>query len=212
MKRLLIVGAGGFGREVYAWAKGHPDCGQEWEIAGFLDDNPEALDRFDYAIPILGTVADYMPGEEDVFICAIGAPSVKRVVCETLLERSATFISLVHPTAVCGENVSLGQGVVICPYAIVTCDVRIGNFVAINCHSSVGHDVTIGDWTTLSGHCDVTGQTALGEMVFLGSGARILPLKRVGAGALVGAGSVVISHVAAGAKVFGNPARRFDVD
>lgn len=210
MKHLIIAGAGGFGREVFAWASAHPDCGREWEIAGFLDDHPAALDGFDYPVGILGTVADYLPREGEVFLCAIGAPAVKRTVCEALLQRAAEFISLVHPTAVLGRNVTIGRGVIVCPYAIITCDVSIGDFVAINCHSSVGHDVRIGDWATLSGHCDVTGQTELGEMAFLGSGARVLPLKKVGARALVGAGSVVIGHVPAEAKVFGNPARRFD--
>ena len=210
MKRLIIVGAGGFGREVFTWAMAHPDCGRLWQIAGFLDDNPAALDGYKSACGILGAVAAYTPCQEDVFVCAIGAPAIKRKVCELLLERSAEFISLVHPSAILGANVTLGKGAIICPYAIVTCDVIIGDFVAINCHSSVGHDVRIADWVTLSGHCDVTGQAELGEMAFLGSGARILPLKKIGARALVGAGSVVISHVPAGSKVFGNPARVFE--
>ena len=210
MKRLIIVGAGGFGREVYAWAEAHPDCGRLWEIAGFLDDNPAALDRFDYPVSILAAVVDYSPQSNDLFLCAIGSPAIKRMVCGKLLGSGAEFISLVHPTVVIGFNVEIGVGTIICPHAIVTCDVAIGDFVAINCHSSIGHDVRIADWVTLSGHCDVTGQTELGEMAFLGSGARILPLKKVGARAMVGAGSVVISHVPTNAKVFGNPARIFD--
>lgn len=212
MKRLIIVGAGGFGREVYAWAEAHPDCGRLWEIAGFLDDNPAALDSFDYPLNILGAVVDYLPQLNDLFICAIGSPAIKRKVCEKLLGSGAEFISLVHPTVVIGFNVEIGVGTIICPHAVVTCDVTIGDFVAINCHSSIGHDVRIADWVTLSGYCDVTGQTELGEMAFLGSGARILPLKKVGARSMVGAGSVVISHVPKKAKVFGNPARIFDSD
>lgn len=210
MKRLIIAGAGGFGREVFAWASAHPDCGRIWEIAGFLDDNPAALDSFDYPVPILGPAVDYAPCDGELFLCAIGPPAVKRKVGEALLERSGKFISLVHPSAIIGRNVTIGRGAIICPHAIVTCDACIGDFVAINCHSSVGHDVRIGDWATLSGHCDVTGQAEIGEMAFLGSGARVLPLKRVGASAFVGAGSVVISNVPANTKVFGNPARRFD--
>lgn len=210
MKKLIIVGAGGFGREVYNWALADADCGREWEIAGFLDDNLAALDKFDYPAKIIGTIAGHQPSADEVFICAIGSPTIKRKVCELLLERSAAFVTLIHPDAVVGLNVTIGQGVVVCPNAVITCDISIGDFVVVNCHSSIGHDVKVGDWTTLSGHCDVTGQAELGEMVFLGSGARILPLKKVGARATVGAGSVVISHVSADTKVFGNPARVFD--
>lgn len=212
MKRLIIAGAGGFAREVYAWAEAHPDCGRLWEIAGFLDDNPAALDGFNYPVNILESVIDYAPQPNDLFLCAIGSPVIKRRVCEKLLGRGAEFTSLVHPTVVIGLDVEIGVGAIVCPHAIVTCDVVIGDFVTINCHSSIGHDVRIADWVTLSGHCDVTGQADLGEMAFLGSGARILPLKKVGARAMVGAGSVVINHVPANAKVFGNPARIFDTE
>jgi sugar O-acyltransferase (sialic acid O-acetyltransferase NeuD family) len=210
MKKLIIVGAGGFGREVYAWATAHPDCGTQWEVHGFLDDNDAALDGFNYPVGIVGQVGDYSPQSDELFICAIGAPSIKRVVCEKLIGRSAEFMGLVHPSATIGPNVNIGRGVVICPQVVLTADITIGNFAAINCHSSAGHDVMIGDWATLSGHCDVTGYVEVGEGAFLGSGARILPGKSVGAGALVGAGSVVIRSVAAGQKVFGNPARKFD--
>ena len=104
MKRLIIVGAGGLGREVYTWTEAHPDCGCLWEIAGFLDDNPAALDRFDYPVGILAAVVDYAPQPNDLFLCAIGSPSIKRRVCGKLLGSGAEFISLVHPTAVIGSS------------------------------------------------------------------------------------------------------------
>ena len=58
-------------------------------------------------------------------------------------------------------------------------------------------------------HCDLTGHTPLWERgVFLATGAyESFPGSRVGGFAYVGAGSVVIRSVAAGQKVFGNPAR-----
>lgn len=210
MKKLIIVGAGGFGREVYAWATQHPDCGEAWEIHGFLDDDTTVLDRFEYPVGIIGTVSGYVPQADELFVCAIGSPAIKQIVCEKLLERSANFHTLIHPSAVVGVNVKLGRGVVICPQAVLTVDIELGDFVAVNCHSSIGHDVVIGDYTTLSGHCDVTGNVRIGASTLLGSGARILPSKKVGSNALVGAGSVVIRSVGDGQKVFGNPARKFD--
>lgn len=209
MKRVIIVGAGGFGREVYSWAKDHPDNGSAWEIIGFLDDKPEALDSFNYRTPVLGTIADYQPAGDEQFLCGIGTPEVKRAACQQLLNRGAEFLTLVHPSVVFGENVRLGQGVVICPGVVLTCDIHVGDFAMINCLSSAGHDVRIGDWATVSAHCDLTGGTELGESAFMGSGARILPGKTVGPRALIGAGSVVLSNVPADSKVFGNPARVF---
>lgn len=210
MKQLIIVGAGGFGREVYNWAKDHPENQSEWELAGFLDDNPEALQGYTYPLGVIGSVGDYQVSPEDLFVCAIGDPETKRKVVSQLLDRSAKFIQLVHPSSIIGENVSIGEGVVICPQVVLTCDITIGRFVGINCHSSVGHDAWIGDWTTVSGHCDLTGNTRVGESSFLGSGVSLLPSVQVGDGALVGAGSVVLSSVGPGRKVFGNPAVPFD--
>ena len=210
MKKLLIVGAGGFGREIYAWAKQHLDCGRIWEIAGFLDDDLSALNAFNYPAKIIGTVEGHQPTAEEIFVCAIGVPAIKKKVCQKLLSRSAVFIAFAHPSLILGENVELGCGVILCPRVTLTSDISIGSFVTVNCHSTVGHDAVIGDWSTISAHCDLTGHTTLGEGVFFGSGARIIPGKSVGDGAVVGAGAVVIRSVGTGEKVFGNPARVFD--
>ena len=209
MKKLIIVGAGGFGREVYAWAKDHPDCGTIWAIAGFLDDDAAALDGYNYPVGVIGSIAAHQQTADELFVCAIGAPLIKKKVCQALLARSATFVSLVHPSVILGENIQLGNGVVLCPRVTLTADISIGDFVAINCHSSVGHDAVIGDWATISGHCDLTGNTRCGTGAFLATGVRIVPSKSVGEFAYVGAGAVVIRSVKDGQKVFGNPARVF---
>jgi sugar O-acyltransferase (sialic acid O-acetyltransferase NeuD family) len=209
MKDLYIVGAGGFGREVYAWLLDLPECNVEWKICGFLDDNLQALDGFKYAPGVVARVSDFQPASNDLFVCAIGARAHKRRVCEGLKDRGATFYTVVHPTAIVGANVSLGAGVVLCPRVSVTCDVEIAEMAMLNLHCTVGHDVRIGAWSTISAQCDLTGFVQLGEDTFLGSGVRVIPGKRIGDGAVVGAGSVVIRHVRPGQKVFGNPAREF---
>lgn len=207
MKNLYIVGAGGFGRELFGWIKQHPDHGRLWEIAGFIDDDPHALDAFDYPVEVQGSIQEHQPSQENCYICAIGTPVIKKLVCETLEARGAEFISFIHPTVIIGANTKLGRGVVLCPRVTLTSDVSIGNFTLINCHSSVGHDVHVSDWVTISGHCDLTGGSQIGEAAFLATGVRIIPNILVGASAFVGAGSVVIKPVDAKAKVFGNPAK-----
>ena len=208
MKDLYIVGAGGFGREVYGWL-GDMDDSSDWRFCGFLDDNSEALEGFDYDQGVVAPISDFQVKPSQLFVCGIGNVSTKIKLCQPLIDQGAQFLTVVHPTAVVGKNVRLGQGVVLCPGVILTCDMEVGDMVMINCQSSAGHDVSIGDWCTISAHCDLTGQTKLGRGVFMGSGARIIPGKSVGSGAVVGAGSVVIRSIADGEKVFGNPARVF---
>ena len=208
MKDLYIVGAGGFGREVYTWLHAM-DASSDWRFSGFLDDNATALGGLNYDKGVVAPISDFAVEPSQVFVCGIGGVSAKIKLCQPLIDQGARFLTIVHPTAVIGRNVQLGQGVVLCPGAILTCDIKIGAMTMINCCSSVGHDATIGDWCTISAHCDLTGHTKLGRGVFMGSGAKVVPGKSIGDDALIGAGSVVIQSVAAGQQVFGNPARLF---
>lgn len=205
-RRLVIVGAGGFGREVATWAAAVPPSDRDWELGAFLDANRDALARYKVPWPIIGDPATYLPEARDRFICAIGDPATKLAICRQLLDRGAMFTTLCHPTVVIGGNGHIGMGAILCPYAIITDSVEIGDFVTVNVHSTIGHDATIGSGSTLSGHCDVTGFARLDEAVFLGTSAVILPKVHVESFARVGAGSVVLRNVRAGSTVFGVPA------
>ena len=206
MKSLYIVGAGGFGREVYDWIRDALDFQNEYRFTGFLDDNQEALKDFDLEASVR-PLKEYRYREGDCLICGIGNPQLKYKICQPLVEAGAEFLTVIHPSAKVGSRSEIGMGSVICPQVVITCDVRIGAFVLINLTSTVGHDARIGDWSTISAHCDITGSVQLGTSVFLGSGARVIPEKRVGDSATLGAGAVVIRDVSSGCSVFGNPAR-----
>ncbi|MFC1453932.1 acetyltransferase [Verrucomicrobiota bacterium] len=208
MKRLLIIGAGGFGREVLRWALDLPSVSRDWEVGGFLDANPKALAGYVCPYPVLADPITYRPETTDRFVCAIGKPSAKMALCNALNKRGAEFISLIHPTAIIGDQCTIGKGCIICPGVVITTDVSIGNFVTINLHSTIGHDAVIGDGCTLSAHVDITGFASLGQCVFLGSHASILPSAKVGNFAVVGAGSVVLKRVKPGVTVMGVPTKQ----
>lgn len=205
MKKLYIIGAGGFGRELHSWVLSHPAHGRDWKFAGFLDDNLDALKDYGSFAPVTALLG-HLPAPDSVYLCGLGIPSTKVRLTEPLLKAGAEFISFVHPSVVMGERVRLGRGVILCPGAILSCDILLGDFVMINLHTTIGHDVAVGDWTTVSSQCDLTGHVKVADRVFIGSKASVIPSRKIGAGSLVGAGAVVIRDVPPGVTVAGNPA------
>lgn len=203
---LIIVAAGGFGREVYTWACQAVCAGSPWIIKGFLEDRPEVLGRFRYNVPILASIESYEPTGNDLFLCAVGEPFVKQRICALLEAKGARFATLIHPTAVIGHEVHIGSGSIIGPLTQLSCDIQIGKHVVFGTNSNTAHDTIIGDYGQVCGSCEINGSAVLEEGVFLGSHATVLPRARVGAWAKVGAGSVVLRRVKPRTTVFGNPA------
>jgi sugar O-acyltransferase (sialic acid O-acetyltransferase NeuD family) len=206
-KRLLIVGAGGCGREVLQWACDVEASSPGWKVAGFLDSNPAALDGFDVPYPILGDAVSYLPSDSDVFVCSLGDPRRKLELVRGLLKRGARFATLVHPTVIVGARNRIGMGCILCPRVLVTTDIVLGNFVTLNFGATVAHDSVIGDGCILNPHCDINGNVRLGEGVYVGTQAVVLPGAQVGDYAKIGAGAVVLRSVAAGSTVVGVPAK-----
>lgn len=205
-KDIVIISAGKFGREICSFVRHAIAAGQDWRIKGFVDSRSGQLDGFNHPVPILSSVEAYEPGENDLFLCAVGTPADRRRYTEAILRNGGHFATLIHPTAVLGDNVTLGQGVMIAPYAVLTSHMALGDSVYVGPHSCLSHDNRIGDWCQISGHCSLGGCVRVEEGCFFGIGAVVLPGVHVGKNAFVGAGSVVLKRVRAGTKVFGNPA------
>ena len=208
MKHLIIIGVGGFAREVYWNAQDSIGYGTEWDLKGFLDGDIRLAEE-EYGklkLPVLGNINSYEIAEDDVFFCAIGNGQVRKKVVERMLAKDAEFISLIHNTSIIRGIASYGAGVMFGPRTGVGDHVVIGDFVILNTASAVGHDARIDDYASIMSYVDITGYSHIEEGVMFGSGARILPHGRVGAYATVGAGSVVLRKVKPGTTVFGNPA------
>ncbi len=207
MKNLIIIGAGDFGREVFEWASQCPENNNKWRITGFLDDNNNALNGYALPVGLVGTIADYQPNPDDVFVCAIGSPKIKKACVEKILAKGGRFVNVVHPSVVCGNNITLGQGVIACPGVIMTVDLQIGSFVSFNLNSTINHGAVVGDYCQTSCFCDITGNVKLGEGVFMGSHASILPGCSIGDYAVIGAGCIVTRDVPPNTTVVGVPGK-----
>ena len=210
MKNLIIIGTGGFAREVFWHAQMASGFDSEWTFKGFIDGDVK-LSAEDYAkLPeegkILGDIDSYEIDADDVFTCAVGIPSVRKKLIEKILARGGKFINIISERAHILPAAKIGNGVIVGLGNGISDNVTLGDFTIINNVSYLGHDVTVGKYTCIMSHVDVGGRTTIGENVFIGSGAILLPNVKIGDGAYVGTGSVVLKKVRAGAKVFGNPA------
>lgn len=200
MKDLIIVCAGGFGREVYYMAK---SIGK-WNIKGFIDDNLHALDGVKIGLPIIGTIKDWVPSGNEVFALGVSNPKTKEVIVDIMKAKGALFETLIAPHSRIIETTTIGEGCIISG-SIGDC-VKIGNFVNIM-GSMIGQDSEIGDYSTTTGYTNIAS-AKLGKRVFVGSHAVVLNGKKVGDDAFICAGSICFSNVKAGTKVFGNPAKK----
>lgn len=205
-ERIVIVGAGGFGREVLQWAR-HAWPEHAGRIVGFLSEDAHALDGHLATLPILGSPADFEPRPGDGLVLAIGIRGVRRQVAERLAARGARFLTVIHPTAIVADTAAIGAGTVICPYAVVSDAVRLGRFVLVNYHASLGHDASAGDFAVLSPYATLGGAAAIESDVFLAIHVAVGPNVTLGKGTIVSANSSALASAPAGSFVFGVPGR-----
>lgn len=206
--RIVLVGGGGFGREVLDWLSDTTGRSTDICIGGVLDDNPNVADTLG-PCPYLGSTSVYTPRREDRFLLAIGSSHVRLALAAKLEAKGYRFWTLIHPTAQVGSRTIIGEGSIICPRCVITCDCVVGKHNIINVGCTIGHDAVLHDGCTLSPHCCITGYAKVGSGAFLGTGAIIAPEVSVGTFAVVGAGSVAFRNVPDLATVLGVPATRF---
>lgn len=212
MKELIIIGAGGMGRQVFDLAKQCIGYDSEYIIKGFIDfwpnpENEKFLIKKGYP-RVLGTIREYQVKDNDVFICSTGDVKYKKESVGLILEKGGEFISLIHKTAEIGSNVQIGQGSIIMKNVYIGSDSLIGNYALIQISSVIGHDVQIGQYTRIDCNVVCTGGTRVKDDVTIHTAAVINHNVVLEEGAIVGSGSFVIRNVKERTTVYGNPAKR----
>lgn len=198
--RIAIFGTGGMGRETYDIAS----------AAGlkvvFVVDQPNG--------PLLGVpvIEPCQLEDDDQLILAIGSSQHRRTLAERFAGR--TFANLYARTSVVSPSALIGEGSVVCDYAVINNSAVIGRQFQANTFAQVSHDCVIGDYVTFAPRVSCNGNVHVEDGAFIGAGAVIRhgsPSNPtvIGAGAVVGMGAVVTKSVPAGATVMGNPAAPF---
>lgn len=207
MKKLIIIGARGFGRDCYNELRQREDYGSKFIIRGFLDNKKDALSGFNGYPPILSSVEDYKIRKDDIFTCALGNSLYRRKYNDIILAKGGKFISLISDKTTIHPNAKIGKGVMIFSLCNISSDVIIGDFTIVFPFSIIGHDTQLGEYCSLEAYSFMGGFSKLGNNVTLHTRSTILPHINVGDNSIVGAGSVVTKNVKDNTTVYGVPAK-----
>jgi sugar O-acyltransferase (sialic acid O-acetyltransferase NeuD family) len=208
---LVVVGAGGFGRETVEAVRAANACGASWRLLGYLDDDPALSGTRLDGIPVLGGIGELTNLPNASVVVCTGRPdnyqSRPRIVTALGLpaERYAT---IVHPTAAVSTSSRIGPGSVLLAYAALTAAVRIGSHVAVMPHVTLTHDNVVEDFATLASGVCLGGRVHVGQCAYVGAGALVREDQTIGECTLVGMGSVVLNDVPPHEVWTGVPARR----
>ena len=207
MKHLIIIGAGGMGRQVLSFAKSCNGYGKEFEIKGFLDDNLETMNNFPDYPPVLGTVDGYQIEPDDVFFNSIGDIKAKKLCIKKILDKGGNFLTLIHPTAQVSPDTKIGKGCMLSSYVGVGVETTIGDFCLLQSKCTIGHDVIVGDFSRIDCNVVLIAGVKVGKDVCVHTSSVVNHNVQLGDGSTVGAMSFVIKNVKPGQTVFGNPAK-----
>lgn len=198
---IVVVGAGGHGREVadVALAAG-------LELVGFLDDGDPDVALLERRGAVLLGGVELVAELDHQVLLGIGDGAARARLDERLVALGLASPVVVHPQASTGTDVELGPGTVLAAGARVTTHVVVGRHGYVGPNATLGHDTVLGDCVTVLPGATVSGSVTLGAGASIGTGANVLQGLTVGAAAMVGAGSVVTRDVAAGVTVVGVPA------
>jgi sugar O-acyltransferase (sialic acid O-acetyltransferase NeuD family) len=211
MKQIAIFGASGFGREVLPLAR------QQWTAEDdaynlvFVDDNTSSPEVNGH--PVL-TYADWLalPASSRHINIAIADSAVRQRLVERCSADGVQFFEVRAPNVMQLDDVSMGEGAILCAFVTLTSNIRIGRHFHANIYSYVAHDCVIGDYVTFAPSVMCNGNVVVEDHAYIGTGAVIKqgrpghPLV-IGRGAVVGMGAVVTKNVPRGVTVLGNPAR-----
>lgn len=200
--KLLIIGAGGHGKVVADIALSM----NKWKHISFLDDKNI---KYQMGIEVIGKTADAFKyiKEWDIFV-AIGNNGIRENIQNELKAEGANFPTLIHPSAVIGRSVEIGEGTVIMANVVINCCTKIGNGCIINTGATIDHDNFIEDYVHISPGVHIAGTVKIGKGTWIGVGSIVSNNVYITSNCIIGAGAVVVKDIIEAGTYVGVPAKK----
>ena len=208
MKKTVIAGTGGFAKEVLSILF---DLGKTDLFDGFIEpknffEKDQLSEKF-MGFPILNS--SQVKQETHDIIIGIGDPSIREKVYKEL-GNGFNYPSIIHPSAIISQWVTIGKGAVICSGVIITCDIKIGDFSQLNLSTTIGHDCIIGDYFTTAPGVNISGSCIFGNRVYFGTSSAVKQGVSICDNVIIGMGAIVIKDICHSGIYIGNPSNKLN--
>ncbi|MBP2618039.1 serine acetyltransferase [Chryseobacterium jejuense] len=213
MKKIAIIGAGGFGQEVYCiWRDQLEHEGVEYEFVGFYDDADDLYEnRFG---KVLGKVdaLNHVDYPLEVAI-AIGSPQLIYQIKNRLNNPNLIFPNIIHPSVqfLGKESIHLGEGNILSLNVIFSCNTTIGNFNIFNTRATLGHDDIVGDYNVFSPNVQISGAVIIEDLNLFGFSCGVIQKKKIGNRNILGAGAILLRTIKDEGTYIGIPAVKMKI-
>jgi sugar O-acyltransferase (sialic acid O-acetyltransferase NeuD family) len=209
VKRVVIIGAGGHGREVADILRHQRSEGGDIEPFGFVDENHGLHgQRFD-GLPVLGDWSWFegIDRSDIAVICAVGSPPICRRLADRARGIGLSFVNAISPLARISSYARLGEGMTVFPNVIINTGTFIDRHSILNVGVVVSHDGTVGSYCNLNPGVQLAGNVTIGDGCYIGMGANVIQGRTIGEWSVIGAGAVVICDFPARVTAVGVPAK-----
>ncbi len=203
---VVIVGAGGFAREMHELLPSFL-VGTKYTFQGFLGRDCGSLTASQLGGPLLGDPERYSPSQDQRFVLAIGEMEARLRIVDRLQCQGGQFLTLIHPRALVASTAELASGVIIYPFAAVSNNAKLDACVKLNYYASVGHDTQLGKCCLLAPYATVNGFSVLEDGCYMSTHSTVAPQVRMGEQAKLSANSAAMQNVPPNSIVFGVPGR-----
>jgi sugar O-acyltransferase (sialic acid O-acetyltransferase NeuD family) len=206
-KRIAFIGSGEMAKHIAHYMVED----DQFEIAGYFDDYaPVGSIVNDY--PILGTLDSlekaHAAGTFDQLINAIGFTRMEyRKETFERFSGKVPFATFIHSTALIDSTATIGEGVVIFPFALLYPGAVVEDNVFIQIRSSIT-DSHIKKHTMISGQVMVAGRSEVGECCNIGVSTTVSSDVKITNFVQTGAGTVVVKDIEESGVYAGVPSRK----
>lgn len=205
---IVIVGAGGFGREIEWLINRINKIEKKFNILGYIDDNQE-VNLETSKLTILSDIEGIkkLPDNINVVVAVGNSKARQKIVNKIKCIKNVKFPNLIDPNAIVEKNMIKGEGNIICAGVIGTVNIEVHNFNIVNLNCTIGHDAKLMNFVTVYPNVNISGGVIINECTEIGTGTQIIQYKKIGENSVVGAGSCVIRDIESNVTAVGVPTR-----